>query len=375
MENDYGLILERYDAENRFRKIPSDRTDSPLIDLVSNDYLGLGARWKDFLPEFQHRFPDASFSSSASRLLSQRQVDFFHLENLLETLYNKSILLFNSGYHANVGITQSLNIPGTLFLSDKLIHASMIDGLRLASADYHIWSHNDIDSLKELLNKHSDRPRCVVMLESIYSMDGDISPLREIVDLKKLFPNMIIYLDEAHGFGCFGNKGLGLAEELGILDEIDILVGTLGKAAASCGAFVATSETMKHYFINSARSFIFSTAIPPVNIAWSRLMIEHIIMMTDEREHLKRISDLFREGIEEITGMQNPSRSQIIPLMIGDAEQALHVASRLTLKGVDALAIRRPSVPPGGERIRFSLSAKLSEREINQILQKIKECL
>ncbi len=370
---DYARTLEKFDSQSRFREIPDDRQDSLRIDMTSNDYMGLGTRWKDFMPEFFQRYPDASFSSSASRLLSRRQDHHSRLENLLSGLYGKEVLLFNSGYHANVGIIQALNIPGTVFLCDKLIHASMIDGIMLAKADYQRWRHNDIESLHKLLQKYKEYTRCIVALESIYSMDGDLAPLKQISELKKEYPNMILYVDEAHAFGTRGIRGLGLAEELDVIEHIDILVGTLGKAAASSGAFVATHPTLKDYFVNCSRSFIFSTALPPVNAAWSELMIIKMLIMTREREHLLKISNLFRKGIEKISGTANQSGSHIVPLVLGDATRALHLASRLSLKGIDALPIRRPTVPQGGERIRFSLSADMTEDKIRHILKIISD--
>lgn len=372
---DYENILNKYESENRFRVLPSDRTCSPCVDMTSNDYMGLGARWQEFMPRFNRQYGDASFSSSASRLLSRRQKHHEMLENLLEGLYDKSVLLFNSGYHANVGIIQALAIPDTVFLCDKLIHASMIDGLMLAKAEYRRWHHNDVGSLRRLLERHKDAARCIVVVESIYSMDGDLAPLRELVSLKAEYPNMLLYVDEAHAFCCRGDKGLGLAEETGVLEDIDILIGTLGKAAASSGAFVATSPLLKNFFINCSRSFIFSTALPPANAAWSHLMITEMLRMNEQRGHLSEISERFRKGLEEITGIRNESRSQIIPLIIGDAERAVHIAVRLSLKGINALPIRRPTVAAGSERIRFSLSADMTEETVDHVLQTIRECL
>lgn len=372
---EYLNILEKFDAEGRLREIPGDRTAMRRIDMTSNDYLGLGTRWKSFMPEFLQRYPDASFSSSASRLLSRRQENHLRLENLLAGLYGKDVLLFNSGYHANVGIIQALNIPGTVFLCDKLVHASMIDGLMLSRADFWRWRHNDVSSLRKLIDKHKECPRCVVALESVYSMDGDIAPLKKIAELKQVYPNIILYVDEAHAFGTRGSRGLGIAEELGIIDHIDILVGTLGKAAASAGAFVATHPLLKSFFVNCCRSFIFSTALPPVNIAWSEFMITNMLTMHAERDHLMHISNRFRKGIERITGTPNMSRSHIVPLIIGDAKKALQVAARLSLKGIDALPIRRPTVPQGSERIRFSLSAAMTEKQVDQVLKIISEVL
>lgn len=368
----YSRILEDFDRENRLRSIPGDRCDRPHIDMTSNDYLGLGKRWKSFMPEFLSRCQDASFSSSASRLLSERQKHHLHLESLLSGLYNKDVLLFNSGYHANVGIIQALAIPGTVFLCDKLIHASMIDGLALANAEYRRWRHNDTASLRKLLEKYADAPRCIVVVESIYSMDGDLAPLADIVKLKKLFPQMLLYLDEAHAFGTRGDRGLGVAEELGLIDDVDILIGTLGKAAASSGAFVATSLLLKLFFINASRSLIFSTAIPPVNAAWSELMTIEITGMAEERKHLAEISERFRKAVEEITGIPNNSRSHIVPLIVGDAEKAVRLAARLSLKGVEALPIRRPTVPEGGERLRFSLSAYMSDSQVDYVIDAVK---
>lgn len=373
--DDYRDTLYKFDSENRRRHIPSDRSGALSIDLVSNDYLGLGHRWHEFMPEFMRRFPDASFSSSASRLLGRRQRHHLMLEEMLGELYTKKALLFNSGYHANVGLIQALASDDTVFLCDKLVHASIIDGLMLAKADYYRWKHNDIESLSVLLEKNRNRKRCIVVLESVYSMDGDIAPLGQITELKKLFPSMLIYLDEAHALGTFGPKGLGVAEEAGLTEKIDFIIGTLGKAVASCGAFVATTPVMADYFINCSRSFIFSTAIPPVNAAWSYLMIEKILTMKEERENLHNLSYMFRKGIEDLTGAPNSSMSQIVPLHTGDARKAVATAGRLALMGIDALPIRRPTVPPGGERIRFSLNAGMLPGEVDTILEKIKESL
>lgn len=372
MTSDYSNILHRYSHEGRLRAIPEDCSGSGCLDMTSNDYLGLGKRWKEYTEEFYRQFPDASFSSSASRLLSRRQSYHVSLEFLLSELYGRDVLLFNSGYHANVGIIQSLAIEGTVFLCDKLIHASMIDGLRMAGAEHYRWRHNDVPALEKLLEKHDDK-RCIVLFESIYSMDGDIAPIKDIVALKSRFPNMMLYMDEAHAFGCRGKNGLGIAEEYGLIDEIDILVGTLGKAAASAGAFVATSKILKDYFINSARSFIFSTALPPINAAWSEFMVRKIVGMSTERQLLAEISLRFRNGLKDITGIDCGSSSHIVPLHIGDAVQAVRIAAELRDRGIDVLPIRRPTVPAGGERIRFSLSADMGNNEINRALNEIKE--
>ena len=353
-------ILTRLESENRLRVIPGSLAEG-VTDLSSNDYLSLATRQAEFMPEFLDRFSDAPFTSSASRLLSGRQKYHLMLEQYLSTLYGGEALLFNSGYHANVGCIGALTLRSTLFLCDKLIHASVIDGLRIVKSEVKRFPHNDMRGLERLLEQNSGKfDHIVVVVESIYSMDGDCAPLRKIVELKRRFPGVMIYLDEAHAFGVRGERGLGLAEEEGLIKEIDILIGTFGKAAASAGAFAITSGELKSLLINTARPFIFSTALPPVNVAWSLLMTEKIVEMREQRSHLSRLAQEFRRLLEETTGTGSPSESQIIPYLTGDAARALEIAARLREGGYIALPIRRPTVPPGGERIRFSLAAGMS---------------
>jgi 8-amino-7-oxononanoate synthase len=372
--SNYREIIEEYKEEGRFRVLPPDRSDAEIIDLASNDYMGLGARYEDFSAEFNARYGVLPYSSSASRLLSRHQAPYARLEQKLGDMYGREALLFNSGYHANVGITSALNVPGTIFLADKLIHASAIDGLTMRKCEFERWRHNDTKHLRRLIEKHYETAeRIVVIAEAVYSMDGDCAPLRELVALRREFPKVILYIDEAHSFGVFGKGGAGLCVEEDLIDDVDILMGTFGKACASSGAFAAVSSEMKDYLINSARSFIFSTAIPPVCVAWTEFMIEKLSGMDAEREHLKQISERFRVALEEMTGVQNPSSSQIVPLLIGDAEKAVAFSHKLEEAGVLALPIRKPTVPAGTERIRFSLHAGLRDEEVAEIERIIKK--
>lgn len=362
----YAEILEGLEREQRLRSIPAEMTG---IDLISNDYMGLGARYEEFLMEFRTKYPGAPMSASASRLLQRSQKHHNALEEKLDALYGKKTLLFNSGYHANVGALSSLSIPGTLIVSDRLAHASMIDGIRLGKGDTARFAHNDMAMLRRILEKKAaDYGQVVVVAESVFSMDGDFAPLEELVALKDEYPNLILYVDEAHGFGVLGDRGLGLTEKLGIIDDIDIIVGTLGKAAAGSGAFIATSPMLHSYLLNCARSFIFSTALPPSAIAWDTMMIDRLVGMREERQYLEQLSAWFRSEIEKATGVKNNSRSHIIPVHAGSAEKAIEMASKLREAGIDALPIRRPTVPAGGERLRLSLSANLKREDLQRVL-------
>lgn len=366
----YSDILREYQAEGRLRTIPEESRPG-VIDFSSNDYMGIAAD-DTLVEEFLQTHERLKFTSAASRLLGGEQAVYKAFERWLGEQYGKCALLFNSGYHSNVGCMSSLSIPGTVILSDKLVHASIIDGIRLSKAPYKRFKHNDICSLKQELSKvYDEAERILVVVESIYSMDGDVAPLREIVALKDEFPKMMLYVDEAHGLGARGERGLGVCEELNILPDVDVLIGTFGKAAGSMGAFVATTEELKTYLVNNARSFIFSTALPPVNVAFTHFTMRKLAGMKAEREHLAKLSEAFRKGVDEITGEKNVSSSHIVPLMTYSNERALRLSANLNESGIHALPIRRPTVPAGTERLRFSLSAAMSMDDINHALSTI----
>lgn len=365
-------VLARLEAEGRLRAVPPE-ADGALIDLCSNDYLGLAARADEFLPELD-ALRGRDMSASASRLLAARQRETASLEAFLTDLYGRPALLFNSGYHANTGVIAALAaLPGTLIIADRLSHASTIDGLMLTRTKSERFPHNDIARLRALLEKYSpEYANIVVAVESIYSMDGDRAPLRELVALKGEFPGMAILLDEAHGLGCYGPRGLGLAEELGLEADIDIIMCTLGKAAASAGAFVVAAPDVVDYLLNTARSFIFSTALPPLCARWSELMMRHIVGMQSERDHLRRLAARLADGLRAIGLPAQEEPSHIQPIVAGSAEAAMRLAAWLRSCGIMALPIRRPTVPAGTERVRLSLSAALSEADIDQVINALK---
>lgn len=368
---DYGEILSGYASEGRLRRLSTHDVMPEVIDLSTNDYLGMAAD-PAFSDEFLRESAEWRFSSAASRLLASVQSPYASLEAYLSELYGKSALLFNSGYHANTGTVSALSIPGTIMLCDKLVHASIIDGLTLSRNPYYRFRHNDVASLRKLLEKHHDDfDRVIVVVESVYSMDGDIAPLSEIVALKRDFPSMLLYVDEAHALGVRGERGLGVAEELGLLNDVDILIGTFGKALASSGAFVVTTPVIREFLLNSARSFIFSTALPPINVAFTHFMMRKMVAMHSSRQYLRHISRRFIDGIASIAGQQPRSDSQIVPLMAGSNARAVGWSVELRRQGVLALPIRRPTVAAGTERIRFSLNASLTDSEIDKVLNLI----
>lgn len=364
----YRARLMELKAEGRLRSLPAG--GDFRYDLSDNDYLGFGRR-DDLRRDFMARC-DAPLTAAASRLLASRQQEALELENTLAEAYGRPVLLFNSGYHANTGCVAALADARTLIVADKLVHASIIDGIRLSSARFVRFRHNDVHGLERILENEADGvEKVLIITESVFSMDGDMAPLREIAELKERYPDALLYVDEAHAFGLFGERGLGLVRELGLDDAVDVLVGTFGKGAASAGAFVAASVPVKDYLLNTARSFIFSTALPPLCHAWTLRMLQEIFAVDDLRAHLREISGRFRRGLEAITGQENPSRSQIVPWIVGSSQRAVALSERLREMGVNALPIRRPTVPAGTERIRFSLNAALTVQDIDKILKVI----
>lgn len=370
-------ILNELKERGNYRSLKHDSIGPNVIDLSSNDYMGIAEDFNlrhEFINSVAPRLLD--FSSSASRLLSQKQDAFFELEDYLSKLYKREILLFNSGYHANTGIVSALGtLPNILIVADKLVHASIIDGIMLSRAEFLRFRHNDFAHLRKILNEKSPKYSTILVItESVFSMDGDKSDLIELCQIKKEYQNVILYVDEAHAFGVFGHQGLGLAEETATINNIDIIVGTFGKAAASSGAFVATTPLLKEFLINKARSLIFSTAIPPICCAWTKWVIEHLVSMQKQRQHLASISKQFYSHLNKLN-TKVKSESQIIPLVIGDSAKTILCSEQLKKLGFLALPIRTPTVPAGTERIRFSLNANLTDDLITNLISAINHIL
>lgn len=361
--NIYETTLSRLCSEGNLRTIPSPGQSGEVTDLSSNDYLGLATS-----PDLQARFMDSAghraipMSSAAARLLSGRQDEFASLENLLENLYGRPALLFNSGYHANTGLVSALAAPGGTFIAaDRLVHASIIDGITLSRAPFTRFRHNDMAHLERIIEtKEQEFERIMVIVESVYSMDGDQAPMADLMALRRRHPRMMLYVDEAHAFGVCGPQGLGLCMASGSQGQADIIVGTFGKACASMGAFAILAPTLRSYTVNRARSFIFSTALPPMQAAWTEFAIRHILTMDTERDHLRRLGDRLASHLGLAQG------SHILPHMTGSPVKAVALSQRLLERGFKVLPIRTPTVPPGTDRLRISLSAALTTADIDR---------
>lgn len=363
---EYSKTLDSLRSTGNFRKCPDDRHDSGLIDLSSNDYLGLS---KNCLNDFVKDNPSLltmPMTSVASRLLSACQKPYEALETRLSEIFHRPALLFNSGYHANTGVVSALADRDTVIVADKLVHASIIDGIILSRAKFQRFPHNDFAELERLVAQTPAEKRVLVIVESRYSMDGDAADIETLIAIKRKYGNVLLYVDEAHSFGAEGQGGKGLSMSSSAPEEIDVIIGTFGKALASYGAFAAVSQEIKDYLINKSRSFIFSTAISPLQAEWSRLMVEKMATMDAERDHLKHLSGKLHDILAKYSA-DCCSDSHIQALIVGDAALAVEISHKLREQGIVALPIRTPTVPAGTERIRFSLSASMTDADLDKL--------
>lgn len=380
----YQQQLADLKAQNQFRQLPQlihrgrfiQREDNTMLNMSSNDYLGLAnneALRQAFFTQYQDQLP--ALTSSSSRLLTGSFPIYDELESLMAQAFGReTALLFNSGYHANIGILPALADKKTLIVADKLVHASMIDGIRLAQCEFVRFRHHDYVHLEQILQKN-DRTfeRIIVVTESVFSMDGDCADLTQLVALKQRYPQVMLYVDEAHAIGVLGEKGLGLAEQQGCINQIDILVGTFGKALGSMGAYVICDQVIRDYLVNKMRPLIFSTALPPFNVAWTHFVFQQLPHLQAERAHLAQLSQYLRQAIVDIFQVPMPSESCIVPYILGDNELTVRTAQRLQQQGYYCLPIRPPTVPKGTSRIRFSLTADMQVAEVEQFIACLQE--
>lgn len=332
-----------------------------LLNLSSNNYLGFADN-KSITEEFLNFAGDKySFGSASARLLTGTLPVYKELEETICKLFKTDkTLIFNSGYHANVGINSCIADKGDCIFSDKLNHASIIDGMKLSQGKFFRYQHNDMESLERVLKRERNNfNNAFIVSESVFSMDGDIADLAKLVELKEKY-NCILILDEAHAFGVFGTNGLGISEQTGLTDKIDLIIGTFGKAIGSMGAFATGNKILIDFLINKARSFIFSTALPPINIAFSKWIIENKLPYTFEK----------RQKMLEL-GKTFNSQSHIIPVIVGGNKETIDLCEILFHNGYFTLPIRPPTVPEGTSRIRLSLTTEVNKADLTRLIELI----
>jgi 8-amino-7-oxononanoate synthase len=342
------------------------------IDFCSNDYLGLAEH-----PALKKAVTQAVQKSSrvggtASRLLSGQTEQWRTLEQEFAKFAGmEAALFFGSGYAANMGLLSALVGTDDVVYSDMLNHASLIDGMRLSGARKVIYPHLDLNALESCLRQDAGAPwRRIIVTESVFSMNGDIAPLKEMAALAEQFGAAMI-VDEAHATGVQGKCGWGLAAEAGILPQVLATVHTCGKALASAGAFVCGPAVMKDHLINHARTFIFSTALPPYFAEQIRAALKLTIGMGTERQMLMHRAKGLNGRLREMGFDTGGSASQIVPVIIGSNEDTLHAAEQLQREGFAVRAIRPPTVPLGKARLRLSLTAKIAGEDLSRLV----ECL
>jgi 8-amino-7-oxononanoate synthase len=334
----------------------------PVLLLCSNNYLGLADH-----PRVREAAADAAMrwgvGAGASRLVSGNMTLHRRLEERIAAFKGtQSAVLFGSGYLANIGVIPALAQRSDIVFSDELNHASVVDGCRLAGAETFVYRHGDADHLAWGL-RNSDGRGALIVTDGVFSMDGDVAPLEDIVALARRH-DVRVMVDDAHGTGTLGPGGRGAVADAGLEGEIDVIVGTLGKALGSYGAFVACDDAMARYLVNSARSLIFSTGLPPAAVAAAMAALE---LLQEQPRRVERLADnsealrdeLAREGFD-VSG----SESQIVPLIVGDAGLALRICEAALEQGVFAQAIRPPTVAAGTSRLRLAVMASHTKAEL-----------
>ncbi|HEY6347845.1 MAG TPA: 8-amino-7-oxononanoate synthase [Candidatus Angelobacter sp.] len=338
----------------------------PGINLCSNDYLGLATDPRLAAAVIEGVEQCRKIAATGSRLLSGHDVVWEQLEQEFAAFAGtEASLFFNSGFAANTGLLSAVLGPDDLVFSDELNHASIIDGLRLSGAQKIIYPHGDLNFLEDSLRRRKSSGSQVIVTESIFSMNGDRAPLAEIFQLAATYGAEVI-VDEAHATAACGPGGRGLLAAHGLEKQALASIHTCGKALASVGAFVCGRRLVKQFLINHSRPFIFSTALPPY-LAWQiRAALRLAQTMNSEREHLSLLSIRLRKSMELLGYSTGSSSSHIVPLIVGGNEATLRFASALQEQGFAVRAIRAPSVPPGTERLRISLTAALTMGDLER---------
>lgn len=389
-ENFFGSELQSVRDEGRYRVFAEierkagnfphatryvDGETSNVTVWCSNDYLGMGQHPK--VLEAMHTVIDeCGAGAGGTRNISGTNHHHVLLENELADLHNKEdALLFTSGYVSNWAAlgTLAARIPDCMVLSDALNHASMIEGIRYSHADRMIFEHNSPEDLdRKLATLDPARPK-LVAFESVYSMDGDIAPIAEILDVCEAH-NAMSYIDEVHGVGLYGRRGGGVAEREGLMDRITVIEGTLGKAFGVMGGYIAASKNLCDYVRTFASGFIFTTALPPAIAAGACASIKHLKESSAERERQQDRVEKVRGALDRMGIPHLPNPSHIIPVMVGDAHKCKFISDWLMENhGIYVQPINYPTVPRGTERLRLTPSPVHSDGDIDRLLSALSE--
>ena len=366
--HDELAALEKAHLRRTLRAI--DLIDTKLLNFSANDYLGL-SRHSALIEAARQAAADCGTGAGASRLVTGTDSAVLKLEEEMASWKEKeAALVFTSGYAAALGTVPALVGKGDTIILDKLAHASLIDAARLSGAMVRTFAHNDTRRLETLLQKLSTgKGRTLIVTESIFSMDGDAAPLREIIELKDRH-GAWLFVDEAHATGLYGSTGAGLIAEMGLSARVEIVMGTLSKALGSVGGYIASSRVVIDWLINRARSFVYSTALPPGVIAASREAVhlvrgaEGVILRARLRENITH----FQAGLPSVW-KRAATTGAIQPLICGESSAALQLAAALREKGFLIPAIRYPTVPRNAARLRVTLSAAQASKEVELLNQ------
>jgi 5-aminolevulinate synthase len=346
-----------------------DGSSKEVTVWCSNDYLGMGQHPK-VLAAVKEATDSSGAGAGGTRNISGTTRYHVELEDTLAGLHRKeSALVFSSGYVANEGALSTLArlLPECIIFSDALNHASMIHGMRSSGAEKKIFRHNDVEHLEELLRAApSNRPK-IIAFESVYSMEGDIAPIKEIVELAEKY-NALTYLDEVHGVGLYGPRGAGVAEERGLMERIDIIEGTFGKAYGLMGGYIAGKAATIDAVRSYASGFIFTTALPPGVLAGARASIEHLKISDIERQRQRRSVKHFKERLERGNLPYMKGESHIVPLVVGDAACCKEVTDVLMHDhDIYVQPINYPTVPKGTERLRLTATAAHTMEDVDRM--------
>lgn len=361
----YRSVKVSHSAQQPMMKI----NGKECLNFCSNDYLGL-ANHPDIVSAFKKAANKYGVGSGAAHLINGHTIEHHELEKALaEFTGREKAILFSNGYMANMGVLSALLDRGDLLFQDRLNHASLIDAGLLARAKMKRYKHNDVSDLKRLYAKtETTSKNSMIVTDGVFSMDGDQAPITELAQIAQQQQAWLM-VDDAHGFGVLGEHGAGILEQQN-LDQTDVpvLMATLGKACGTSGAFVAGSEDLIEYLIQTARTFMFTTAMPSSIAAATKVSLKIIANETWRREKLITLIDQFKKGAEQIGIELMPSDTAIQPILIGSTERALKVSQALNEQGILVTAIRPPTVADGFSRLRVTFSANHTEQHVQQLL-------